>query len=545
MRKSKRILSLSGGGIRGIYQISYLKKLFELGRPNEDESNSCSQYFDFISGTSTGAIIAMAIALDIDLQKVYDFYITKGKSIFTKRYVMLNGFIKKSLYNEGKLKNALVEVFQDKKLGEARTPIIITSSQVGQAKIKIFKSYSNEDKNIKVVDVLMSSTAAPTYFPSHTIPSGQISYFDGGLWSNSPGNIALVTALKELNFTLEDIHFLQIGTSSYKPLNTRSAFNRMRLYSILTPKKIIDLFFSTQEDYDRHLVEQMIKPELYVKIDSEISEKIDLDDYNKAILHLPQLAESKALSSIEKVRKLFFDIEDFSNALYQNPTANSFIQSNLIFDTGLIGFYPSRDKYRYRNARELHEYIGLAKHSIKLVSISFSGGDDFEKVLKVLKNKLSNKDFIVTISLLNPYHEYLLKSVSQVFNKNEDSLKGSIIHNANALIKFKNSLSSEQKNNCILRYHNSIPFGSAILLDEDFIEGKIHIETKPYKTRTPKSFAFEIMPVLKEGLFDSIKEGYSRLIQEGDTMIIKTEDLSKVTLKPNKNSPQNTVKRKK
>jgi hypothetical protein len=64
--------------------------------------------------------------------------------------------------------------------------------------------------------------------------------------------------------------------------------------------------------------------------------------------------------------------------------------------------------------------------------------------------------------------------------------------------------------------HKALPFGSAIMIDENEPDGKIQIETKPYKQPFMKSFAFEIMPTSDDGLFHALRSGYLDLLGDGD-----------------------------
>ena len=74
-----QILSLIGGGIRGSFVTSYLNRLEQkLGRP-------ISESFDLIAGTSTGGIIAAALASGLTAADIHDFYVNHGASIFTPR----------------------------------------------------------------------------------------------------------------------------------------------------------------------------------------------------------------------------------------------------------------------------------------------------------------------------------------------------------------------------------------------------------------------------------------------------------------------------
>ncbi|MDO4703377.1 patatin-like phospholipase family protein [Tannerella sp.] len=102
MSRPFRILSLSGGGIRGIFQASFLEKIGnELEQP-------IHKNFDLICGTSTGAIVGLAAANGIDLKLISNLYKEKGGLIFKKN--LFAGIQQGPIYNQAVLKNELVKV---------------------------------------------------------------------------------------------------------------------------------------------------------------------------------------------------------------------------------------------------------------------------------------------------------------------------------------------------------------------------------------------------------------------------------------------------
>ena len=82
----KKILTLDGGGIRGMITVEILKEIETLLRTelNKDEDFVLADYFDYISGTSTGAIIAVCLSLGWSVDKIREFYINSGAKMFDK-----------------------------------------------------------------------------------------------------------------------------------------------------------------------------------------------------------------------------------------------------------------------------------------------------------------------------------------------------------------------------------------------------------------------------------------------------------------------------
>src|ERR1700712_3057821 len=82
----KRILSLDGGGIRGALTLGYLKKIETVLREKEnDPALVLSDYFDLIGGTSTGSIIAGALAIGMSVDEIVKMYMDLGGKIFGKK----------------------------------------------------------------------------------------------------------------------------------------------------------------------------------------------------------------------------------------------------------------------------------------------------------------------------------------------------------------------------------------------------------------------------------------------------------------------------
>ncbi len=91
----KKILTLDGGGIRGMITVEVLRKLEQLLREKTGGGDDfvLADYFDYISGTSTGAIIAAALSLGWSVDKISSFYIDSGEQMFDKA-----GFLKRLKY---------------------------------------------------------------------------------------------------------------------------------------------------------------------------------------------------------------------------------------------------------------------------------------------------------------------------------------------------------------------------------------------------------------------------------------------------------------
>ncbi|GAB3141675.1 CBASS cGAMP-activated phospholipase [Marisediminicola antarctica] len=189
----KRILSIDGGGIKGVFPAAFLADLeTELDAP-------LASYFDLITGTSTGGIIALALGIGIPAIDILRFYEERGPEIFRggKGLGRLKQLVS-AKYNPAPLRAALIDVFGDRKLGECKTRLMIPSLDLETGAVHVMKTAHHprfeRDYKLSVVDVALATAAAPTYFPTHRLAAG-IPLVDGGMWANNPMGAAAVEAL--------------------------------------------------------------------------------------------------------------------------------------------------------------------------------------------------------------------------------------------------------------------------------------------------------------------------------------------------------------
>lgn len=213
-------------------------------------------------------------------------------------------------------------------------------------------------------------------------------------------------------------------------------------------------------------------------------------------------------------------VNKIQNVIKRNKGENVHIVPQDVIEqvgkAGLNAFYSTRDDYsRYReNAASIDKYINTANKSICMVSITLTTGIGFDNICKVIKEKLTKQDdFKVTISLLNPFDESLYRAIKPLFILNK-SLRKDAIARLKVLIEFRKSLKPEEQERFILKVHNALPFGSAIILDGDTDDGTIQIETKPYNVGMRESFAFEIKNNGAD-FYRTLVESYYKLIDDG------------------------------
>lgn len=211
-KNMKKILSIDGGGIKGVFPASFLASI--------EQACNCkiAEYFDLIVGTSTGGIIALGLGMGLSANEILGFYEEHGPAIFKgNRWVRWLRHWGLSKYGNAALKKALEQTFADKRLGDSSCRLVIPSMNLETGEVHIFKTSHHEkfdfDYKCLAVDVALATSAAPTYFPTHTSSNG-IPLLDGGLWANNPVGLSVVEAIGVLNWEGSALKVLSLGCTS-------------------------------------------------------------------------------------------------------------------------------------------------------------------------------------------------------------------------------------------------------------------------------------------------------------------------------------------
>jgi patatin-like phospholipase/acyl hydrolase len=211
--KKIRILSIDGGGIRGILPgtiVEYLETA--LNKLHPEVPRKIGDYFDLIAGTSTGGILSCLYLMPgADKKPKYsakdalDLYLKQGGSIFKRtlfQKLKSGGGVFQEKYPSSTLEDLLLEYCGDTVLSELVKPSLIPSYELTERKAVFFTSSDagqNPIYNFKVRDIARATAAAPTYFqPAHIQSlSGQwLALIDGGVFANNPALCAYAEARK-------------------------------------------------------------------------------------------------------------------------------------------------------------------------------------------------------------------------------------------------------------------------------------------------------------------------------------------------------------
>jgi Patatin len=303
MKEPRRVLTIDGGGIKGVFPAAFLADLEkELDQP-------LASYFDLIVGTSTGGIIALAIGLGIPAADVLKFYEDEGPKIFKGSRRL--GFFRQLVsakYDPAPLRAALEKVLGDRLLGEAKTRLVIPSLNLSTGTVHVFKTAHNErferDYKERALDVAMATAAAPTYFPTHRLDSG-VPLVDGGMWANNPMGTGAVEAIGVLEWSKGDVDLLGVGCTDAAANFTASRTRFLGLFNYWA-KRIVNVFMAGQSSGSLGTAMLLLGREHVVRVSPVVdARKYDLDGV-AGIPELRALGAEYARDQLPLLRKQFF-----------------------------------------------------------------------------------------------------------------------------------------------------------------------------------------------------------------------------------------------
>lgn len=300
-----RILALDGGGLRGTFTAAVLAKWDDMLKAGG--GNGIISHFDLVAGTSTGAILAIGLALGLNPSEILAFYEDKGPKIFPKDRKLRHWL--KSKHDSTTLRQLLSEVFGEKTLAAnscCRLVIPTVRAKQGQAEAIVTPHSPDRTayRDISAVDAALASSAAPTFFDESTWegPIALETFLDGGVWANNPILPALAEAVRYLKIPLDRIDVLSIGT-----LSSENDFtDQLGKGKAGWAPHSADLFFAAQEHGALALAESFLGPTRHLRINQQTPVEIKLDD-KEAIQEMAARGNEAGKEYFAEVRSRFFD----------------------------------------------------------------------------------------------------------------------------------------------------------------------------------------------------------------------------------------------
>ena len=269
-KEYKLVLSLDGGGVRGLATVIFLKEL------EKASGKKIVDLFDFFIGTSAGGLNAMHLAInEIEVSELESFWsqdnlaMSMQSSFWTKNFFLKT----KPIYNNKSKTELLEKYFGNKLISESKKPIAVLAYDVENRKPRVLTSYT--DQAIKATSAINATSAAPLYYPTVKIEDGSW-LIDGSVVSNNPCLIGYNEARKY--FKTDNIKVFSVGTGRHLNNLDGEDSSKWGPFGWLT-NDILGILLESHADHE--ILNDLIGKN-YLRINS-IAENInwDLDDYTE------------------------------------------------------------------------------------------------------------------------------------------------------------------------------------------------------------------------------------------------------------------------
>lgn len=293
----KKILSIDGGGIRGIIPGMVLVALEEkLKRESKNPAAAIVDYFDFFAGTSTGGILTCLLLCPSEenparprftAREALDLYLKHGNEIFKMTFfkrLRAKFGLAGERYNSKVFEGVLNNYFQDTRLSELIKPCIISAYNIELRKTHFFRQQSaiarGDARDFYLRDVCRATSAAPTYFSVaeiHSLAHVRYPLLDGGVFATNPALSGLIEVTKAFNQTrINDIFLVSLGTGRSRRSYDYEHFKKSSAMAIVPA--ILDIMMSGVAETSDFFLQQLFnssgKTENYIRIEPNSLESI-------------------------------------------------------------------------------------------------------------------------------------------------------------------------------------------------------------------------------------------------------------------------------
>lgn len=309
-----RILSVDGGGLRGLVPAMILRDLEQRLNAASGQQRRLSDWFHMFAGTSTGGLIALGLTAPngMDGEQLVQLYRERGAEIFPPRSRLprlVRGLFVPKWSNRG-LRKVIADEIGEASLSEAARDLVVTAYDMTGHQPVHFKRWTARDRggfaNPTMADAALATSAAPTYLPPHEIDGHAL--VDGGVFASNPSIAAIAEALKRQSDPparpeLEDLFVVSLGTgffpADYKPRILRAwgglAWIQPRGSEPALLRAILDGQTLSADHYAHALLNREHRdPRLqrseigrgprYWRIESELAADVEMDDARTATL---------------------------------------------------------------------------------------------------------------------------------------------------------------------------------------------------------------------------------------------------------------------
>jgi patatin-like phospholipase/acyl hydrolase len=306
-----RILSIDGGGIRGVFPAAVLAGL----ERHYAGGNSIASYFDLVAGTSTGGILALGLGAGYTAHELLDLYVTRGCEIFPPLadapFGRLRAWLRdkkhyaRYLYDRNALERLLTDKLGDRLFGDSSVRLCVPAFDGRHSEVFVFKTPHHPDYKMdrfeRMVTVGLATAAAPTYF--RPLEHAGYTLVDGGVWSNNPIMLAVIEALICFDVGRDQIDVLSLGCGDDRYVVSKSEITKGGLWQW---KKIMEAAMRLQSLAATNQARLLLGPPSIMRLDAPSFEpKIRMDDWRRSVAELVPAANAAGAAQGDQIAAMF------------------------------------------------------------------------------------------------------------------------------------------------------------------------------------------------------------------------------------------------
>lgn len=264
--RAQRILSIDGGGIRGVVPSLWLAHL-EQGLAAH-HAGPVAEQFDLLVGNSTGALVVAGLAAGKRPAELAHLYEEASRAIFPDtpkrvmsraRRIASQGLSAPKFDGRG-LDRVLHLVFGEMTLGQLQRPVMLLAFDTIARAPVFFRSYAPEHRDVPVWEALRGSAAAPGYFPAHPMRIGEreLAVIDGGVVANNPALCAIAEALRFDDSISDPRQLLLLSMGTGRHAYPISAHDAMSWGAMQWAMPLLDVVFDAASDNNDEIARLLV-----------------------------------------------------------------------------------------------------------------------------------------------------------------------------------------------------------------------------------------------------------------------------------------------
>jgi uncharacterized protein len=308
-----RILSLDGGGIRGVFPAAVLAEL----ERRHVAGRSVAAHFDLVAGTSTGGILALGLGAGLTARELLDLYVKRGAEVFPppgrgafgrlRAWAQGRWHYVAHLYDRTALEGLLTDTLGARTFGESTSRLCIPAFEGRHSEVFVFKTPHHPDyktdRHERMATVGLATAAAPTFF--RPLQHGGYTLVDGGVWASNPIMLAVVEALTCFDVERSQIRVLSIGCGDDRYLVSRPQIEQGGLWHW---RRVMQASMRLQSLAATNQARLLLGPPSVLRIDPpEVRPAIRMDDWGRSVAELVPLAAASVDALGDRIGHDFLD----------------------------------------------------------------------------------------------------------------------------------------------------------------------------------------------------------------------------------------------